>query len=57
MADQNNRKAEIFELNNGTMRVLVSNLGCTITSLSVPGKDGEKLPFTRCLIFNSSVFD
>ncbi|KAL6181425.1 hypothetical protein ACLB2K_048080 [Fragaria x ananassa] len=38
MADQ---KAEIFELNNGTMKVLVSNLGCTITSLSVPGKEGK----------------
>ncbi|KAM5570396.1 galactose mutarotase [Rosa sericea] len=38
MADQ---KAEIFELNNGIMRVLISNLGCTITSLSVPGKDGK----------------
>ncbi|KAE9586086.1 hypothetical protein Lal_00010054 [Lupinus albus] len=35
-----NPKAEIFELNNGTMQVLVSNLGCTITSLSVPDKDG-----------------
>jgi len=41
MADQNNRKPEIFELNNGTMQLLVANLGCTITSFSVPGKDGS----------------
>jgi len=40
MADQN-LKPELFELNNGTMRVLITNLGCTITSLSVPGKDGK----------------
>ncbi|XP_028795936.1 aldose 1-epimerase-like [Neltuma alba] len=39
MADQN-QKPELFELNNGTMHVLVTNVGCTITSLSVPGKDG-----------------
>ncbi|MCI33784.1 aldose 1-epimerase-like, partial [Trifolium medium] len=39
MADQN-QKAEIFELNNGTVQLLVTNLGCTITSFSVPGKDG-----------------
>ncbi|XP_062118034.1 uncharacterized protein LOC133831675 [Humulus lupulus] len=36
-----NQKAEIFELDNGTMRVLVTNYGCTITSLSVPDKDGK----------------
>uniref|UniRef100_A0A7N2MQJ9 Aldose 1-epimerase n=1 Tax=Quercus lobata TaxID=97700 RepID=A0A7N2MQJ9_QUELO len=40
MADQN-LKPELFELNNGTMRVLISNLGCTITSLCVPDKDGK----------------
>ncbi|KAK7825644.1 aldose 1-epimerase [Quercus suber] len=40
MADQN-LKPELFELNNGTMRVLITNLGCTITSLSVPDKDGK----------------
>ncbi|CAK9329934.1 unnamed protein product [Citrullus colocynthis] len=40
MADQT-QKPELFELNNGTMQVLISNLGCTITSLSVPGKDGK----------------
>lgn len=34
-------EAKIFELNNGTMQVKVSNYGCTITSLSVPDKDGE----------------
>ncbi|PWA33931.1 galactose mutarotase-like superfamily protein [Artemisia annua] len=32
---------QIFELNNGTMKVLVSNYGCTITSLFVPDKHGE----------------
>lgn len=41
MADQT-QKPELFELNNGTMQVLISNLGCTITSLSVPGKDGNR---------------
>lgn len=39
MADQ--QKAELFELNNGTMHLKVSNFGCTITSLSVPDKDGK----------------
>ncbi|KAM7482929.1 hypothetical protein LguiB_007512 [Lonicera macranthoides] len=34
-------KPEIFELNNGTMIVKVSNYGCTITSCSVPDKDGK----------------
>ncbi|KAL3818606.1 hypothetical protein ACJIZ3_004511 [Penstemon smallii] len=32
---------KIFELNNGIMQVKVSNFGCTITSLSVPDKDGN----------------
>ncbi|GFZ03585.1 Galactose mutarotase-like superfamily protein [Actinidia rufa] len=40
MADSEQKKPELFELNNGTMQVKVSNYGCTITSLSVPGKDG-----------------
>ncbi|GAB4850512.1 hypothetical protein Ancab_029822 [Ancistrocladus abbreviatus] len=40
MADQG-RKPEIFELNNGTMRVKITNYGCTITSLYVPDKDGK----------------
>ncbi|KAF4385274.1 hypothetical protein G4B88_026557 [Cannabis sativa] len=40
MADPNN-KAQIFELNNGNICVLVTNYGCTITSLSVPDKDGK----------------
>ncbi|KAK4283387.1 hypothetical protein QN277_000340 [Acacia crassicarpa] len=40
MADQN-PKPELFELNNGTMHVLVTNVGCAITSLSVPGKNGK----------------
>ncbi|XP_019158663.1 PREDICTED: aldose 1-epimerase-like [Ipomoea nil] len=34
-------EANIFELNNGTIQVKVSNYGCTITSLSVPDKDGK----------------
>lgn len=34
-------EAKLFELNNGTMRVIVSNYGCTITSVFVPGKDGK----------------
>ncbi|KAI3724284.1 hypothetical protein L2E82_36056 [Cichorium intybus] len=38
MAEQ---KPQLFELNNGTMKVLVSNYGCTITSLFVPDKDGK----------------
>lgn len=38
MADQN---PQIFELDNGTMKVLVSNYGCTITSLYVPDKHGK----------------
>ncbi|GER28550.1 aldose 1-epimerase [Striga asiatica] len=33
--------AKIFELNNGNMQVLVSNYGCTITSLRVPDKNGQ----------------
>ncbi|KAI6683517.1 hypothetical protein NL676_029430 [Syzygium grande] len=40
MADQA-RQAELFELDNGTMQVKITNLGCTITSLCVPGKDGK----------------
>ncbi|KAK6123622.1 hypothetical protein DH2020_042635 [Rehmannia glutinosa] len=32
---------KLFELNNGTMQVKVSNFGCTITSLFVPDKDGK----------------
>lgn len=40
MADQA-RQAELFELDNGTMRVKIANLGCTIASLFVPGKDGK----------------
>lgn len=35
------RKPEIFELNNGTMQVKITNYGATITSLSVPDKDGN----------------
>ncbi|CAH1435600.1 unnamed protein product [Lactuca virosa] len=38
MADQ---KPQLFELNNGTIKVMVSNYGCTITSLFVPDKDGK----------------
>nr|GMD07332.1 aldose 1-epimerase [Ipomoea batatas] len=32
---------KIFELNNGTTQIKVSNFGCTILSLSVPDKDGK----------------
>lgn len=34
-------KPELFELNNGTMQVKISNYGATITSLSVPDKNGN----------------
>lgn len=34
-------KAELFELNNGTIQAKISNFGCIITSLSVPDKDGK----------------
>ncbi|KAL2463002.1 Galactose mutarotase-like superfamily protein [Forsythia ovata] len=34
-------EAKLFELNNGTMKVNVSNYGCIITSLSVPDRDGK----------------
>ena len=51
MADPN-QKAEIFELDNGTMRVLVTNYGCTITSLSVPDKDG----IFCCSLSNTTFF-
>ncbi|MCL7028920.1 hypothetical protein MKW94_023812 [Papaver nudicaule] len=40
MADDQ-KVPELFELNNGTMRVKISNYGCTITSLSVPDKNGN----------------
>ncbi|GAA0163023.1 epimerase/racemase [Lithospermum erythrorhizon] len=32
---------EIYELKNGTINVKVTNYGCTITSLSVPDKEGK----------------
>ncbi|GJY09417.1 aldose 1-epimerase [Tanacetum coccineum] len=35
------KSPQIFELNNGSMKVLVSNYGCTITSLFVPDKHGK----------------
>ncbi|KAL6962995.1 aldose 1-epimerase [Sarracenia purpurea var. burkii] len=41
MAASQEKKPELFELNNGTMQVKVSNYGCTITSLSVPDKNGK----------------
>ncbi|XVF50438.1 hypothetical protein PTKIN_Ptkin04bG0100200 [Pterospermum kingtungense] len=37
MADQ----PQIFEINNGTMQVKITNYGCSITSLSVPDKNGR----------------
>ncbi|KAK1316695.1 hypothetical protein QJS10_CPA05g01437 [Acorus calamus] len=40
MADER-KKAELFELDNGTMRVKISNWGATITSLCVPDSDGN----------------
>lgn len=43
MADH--KEAQIFELNNGTMKVLVSNYGCTITSLFIPDKHGILFSF------------
>lgn len=33
-------KPEVFELNNGTMQVKITNYGAIITSLSVPDKHG-----------------
>lgn len=33
-------KPEVFELNNGSMHVKISNFGATILSLSVPDKQG-----------------
>ncbi|XP_057972087.1 uncharacterized protein LOC131160428 isoform X2 [Malania oleifera] len=39
MADQH--KVKLFELNNGTMRVNITNFGATITSLFVPDKNGN----------------
>ncbi|KAL9992976.1 putative aldose 1-epimerase [Helianthus debilis subsp. tardiflorus] len=39
MAEQKN--PQLFELNNGTMKLLVSNYGCTITSLFIPDKHGN----------------
>ncbi|KAJ4959714.1 hypothetical protein NE237_019624 [Protea cynaroides] len=39
MAEQG--KPELFELNNGTMRVTITNYGATITSLFVPDKQGN----------------
>ncbi|KAM7268825.1 hypothetical protein ACFE04_010991 [Oxalis oulophora] len=41
MAEEQSKKAEIFELNNGTIQIKITNLGCTITSLSLPDKDGK----------------
>ncbi|CAN7074526.1 unnamed protein product [Brassica oleracea var. botrytis] len=42
MADQSkNDTPEIFELNNGSMHVKISNYGATITSLFVPDKNGK----------------
>lgn len=41
MADHSKNTPEIFELNNGSMQVKISNYGATITSLSVPDKNGS----------------
>ncbi|KAF2309111.1 hypothetical protein GH714_000582 [Hevea brasiliensis] len=40
MADQT-QNPQIFELNNGSMLVKITNLGCSITSLSVPDRNGN----------------
>ncbi|KAK1565651.1 hypothetical protein Q3G72_031736 [Acer saccharum] len=42
MADQIDQKPEIFELNNGSMQVKITNYGATITSLSLPDKNGKQ---------------
>ena len=41
------QKPELFELNNGSMQVKITNYGATIVSLSVPDKDGifSQYPF------------
>ncbi|KAA8542839.1 hypothetical protein F0562_023991 [Nyssa sinensis] len=41
MAVHQEKTAELFELNNGTMQAKITNYGCTITSLSIPDKDGK----------------
>ncbi|XP_021660662.2 uncharacterized protein LOC110650144 isoform X2 [Hevea brasiliensis] len=40
MADQT-QNPQIFELNNGTMLVKITNFGCIITSMPVPDKNGN----------------
>ncbi|KAJ0049663.1 hypothetical protein Pint_16933 [Pistacia integerrima] len=40
MADQS-EKPEVFELNNGSMHVKISNFGAIILSLSLPDKQGN----------------
>ncbi|KAL5817857.1 hypothetical protein ACOSQ3_026235 [Xanthoceras sorbifolium] len=42
MADQSDQKPELFDLNNGSMQVKITNYGATITSLSVPDKNGNQ---------------
>ncbi|KAK1565731.1 hypothetical protein Q3G72_033480 [Acer saccharum] len=42
MADQIDQKPDIFELNNGSMQVKITNYGATITSLSLPDKNGKQ---------------
>ncbi|XP_050220535.1 uncharacterized protein LOC126670757 [Mercurialis annua] len=41
MADQTVESPQLFDLSNGTMFVKITNLGCTITSLSLPDKNGN----------------
>ncbi|EEF31898.1 galactose mutarotase [Ricinus communis] len=41
MADHTQMTPQLFELNNGTMLVKITNLGCTITSLTLPDKNGN----------------
>ncbi|CAN1351605.1 Galactose mutarotase [Linum perenne] len=40
-ADHQRNPPRIFELNNGTIRVQITNYGAAITSLSVPDNDGN----------------
>jgi len=37
----NGKKVSIFTVSNGTMSFSVTDYGCTITSIEVPGKDGK----------------
>ncbi|CAN0899866.1 Galactose mutarotase [Linum grandiflorum] len=36
------KEPELFELNNGYIKVKITNFGCTITSLEIPDQNGNK---------------